>query len=100
MLKDLNGDNKLDIVIGGTDAVSILLQDPAHPGAFLPAANFTAEDANEVAVADVNGDHLPDIIISTGPTQLVVNGVTTTHPGVLLQSATSPGTFAAPTDLP
>lgn len=100
VLKDLNGDNKLDIVIGGTDAVSILLQDPAHPGAFLPAANFTAEDANEVAVADVNGDHLPDIIISTGPTQLVVNGVTTTHPGVLLQSATSPGTFAAPTDLP
>jgi len=67
VLKDLNGDNKLDIVIGGTDAVSVLLQDPANPGAFLAATNFTAEDANEVAVADVNGDGLPDIVIATGP---------------------------------
>jgi len=49
VLKDLNGDNKLDIVIGGTDAVSVLLQDPANPGAFLAATNFTAEDANETA---------------------------------------------------
>src|SRR5882672_794212 len=100
VLKDLNGDNKLDIVIGGTDAVSVLLQDPANPGAFLAATNFTAEDANEVAVADVNGDGLPDIVIATGPTQPVVNGVTTSNPGVLLQIATAPGTFAAPADLP
>jgi hypothetical protein len=100
VLKDLNNDNKLDIVIGGTDAVSVLLQDPANPGAFLAATNFTAEDANEVAVADVNGDNRPDIIIATGPTQPVVNGVTTSNPGVLLQSATTPGTFAAPVNLP
>ena len=100
VLKDLNGDNNLDIVIGGTDAVSVLLQDPANPGAFLASTDFTAEDANEVAVADVNGDNLPDIIISTGPTQPVVNGVTTAHPGVLLQSSATPGTFAAPADLP
>ncbi len=100
VLKDLNGDNRPDIVIGGTDAVSVLLQDPANPGAFLPSTDFTAEDANEIAVADVNGDNRPDIIIATGPTQPVVNGVTTSNPGVLLQSATSPGTFAAPVDLP
>ena len=100
VLKDLDGDGNLDIVIGGTDDVSILLQDPANPGAFLPATNFTAEDTNEIAVADVNGDNLPDIITATGPTQPVVNGVTTAHPGVLLQSATTPGTFAAPADLP
>jgi len=100
VLKDLNADNKLDIVIGGTDAVSVLLQDPANAGVFLAAANFTAEDANEVAVADVNGDNRPDIVIAVGPTQPVVNGVTTSNPGVLLQSATTPGTFAAPADLP
>ena len=100
LLQDLNGDGNLDIVIGGTDAVSILLQDPANPGAFLASTDFTAEDANAVAVADVNGDSLPDIVIATGPTQPVVNGVTTINPGVLLQSAATPGTFAAPADLP
>jgi len=100
IVRDLNGDTHPDIIIGGTDAVSILLQDPANAGAFLPATNFTAEDANEIAVADVNGDGHLDIVIATGPTHPVVNGVTTAHPGVLLQSTTTPGTFAAPTDLP
>ena len=100
VVRDLNGDTHPDIVIGGTDAVSVLLQDPATAGAFLAASNFTAEDANQVAVADVNGDGHLDIVIATGPTMPVVNGVTTAHPGVLLQSATTPGSFAAPTNLP
>jgi hypothetical protein len=100
VVRDLDGDGHPDIVIGGTDAVSVLLQDPAAAGAYLPATNFTAEDANEIAVADVDGDGHLDIVIAAGPTQPVVNGVTTVHPGVLLQSATTPGTFAAPADLP
>ncbi len=100
VVRDLDGDNHPDIVIGGTDAVSVLLQDPANAGAFLPVTNFTAEDANEIAVADVDGDGHLDIVTATGPTRPVVGGVTTANPGVLLQSATTPGTFAAPTDLP
>jgi hypothetical protein len=100
IVRDLDGDNHPDIVIGGTDAVSVLLQDPANAGAFLAATHFTAEDANEIAVADVDGDGHLDIVIASGPTRPVVGGVTTAHPGVLLQSATTPGTFAAPTDLP
>ena len=100
VVRDLNGDTRPDIVIGGSDAVSVLLHDPVNASAFLAASNFTAEDANEVAVADVNGDGRLDIVIATGPTQPVVNGVTTVHPGVLLQSAVTPGTFAAPVDLP
>ena len=51
-------------------------------------------------MADVNGDGEPDIIVSNGVTNPVVNGVVTTHPGVLLQSATSRGTFGALEDLP
>jgi hypothetical protein len=57
-------------------------------------------NANEIAVADVNGDGHPDIIVATGPTQAVVNGVTTNTPGVLLQSASSPGTFGTLQALP
>jgi len=100
VVTDLNGDGHPDIVIGGTHAVSILLQDPAHPGLFLAASNLAAAGADQVAVADVNGDGLPDIVTANGPTHPVVNGVTTTHPGVLLQSAAAPGTFAALADFP
>ncbi len=100
IVRDLDGDGHPDIVIGGSDAVSILLQDPATAGAFLAATNFAAPCANEIAVADVDGDGRLDIVIASGPTHPVVSGVTTTHPGVLLQSAVTAGTFAAPVDLP
>ncbi len=100
VVRDLDGDGKPDIVIGGSDAVSILLQDPANAGAFFAATNVAAPCANEIAVADVDGDGRLDIVISSGPTHPVAGGVTTTHPGVLLQSAVTAGTFAAPIDLP
>jgi len=100
VVTDLDGDGHPDIVVGGTGAVSILLQDATHPGTFLAATSFSANGASEVAVADVNGDGHPDIVIASGPTHPVVNGVTTTHPGVLLQSAAAPGTFSAPGDFP
>lgn len=100
IVQDLDGDGRPDIVIGGTDAVSVLLQDPANAGAFLAATNFTATGANEVAVADVNGDGRPDIITSSGPSHPVQSGLVTTHPGVLLQSSVTAGTFAPLADLP
>jgi FG-GAP-like repeat len=100
IVADVNGDGLPDIVIGGTDAVSVLLQNPATAGTFRAASNYPVQDANQLAIADANGDGLVDIVIATGPTHPLVNGVITTHPGVLLQSATAPGSFAALQDLP
>ena len=77
----------------------MLLHDPANnAGKFLPATIYPAEGANVIAVADINGDGKPDIVVSNGVTFPMQGGVVTTHPGVLLQGAA--GTFGALQDLP
>ena len=102
VVKDVDGDGRPDIVIGGQQTVTVLLQNhaPAAPGTFMAATVYTVPGAYEIAVADINGDGKPDIVVSSGVTHTIVNRVTTTNPGVLLQSPTSPGTFGALRDLP
>jgi FG-GAP-like repeat len=100
VVADLQGSGKLDIVIGGRQSVIVLLHDPANAGKFLAASVYAAPGANEIAVADINGDHRLDIVVSTGVTHPMESGVATTNPGVLLQSSTTPGTFEALQDLP
>ena len=100
VLRDLQGTGKLDIVIGGQNFVTVLLHDPANPGKFLPASIYPAAGANGIAIADINGDGKLDIVVSNGVTFPMQGGVSTTHPGVLLQSTTAPGTFGALQDLP
>lgn len=100
ILADVNGDGHPDIVIGGENGVTVLLQNAASPGTFLPAANYAAPEANEIAVGDVNGDGYVDIIVATGPPQAAVNGVIPNAPGVLLQNTGSPGVFGALQALP
>jgi hypothetical protein len=100
VVKDLEGTGKLDIVIGARQSVTVLLHDPANPGKFLPAGIYPAAGANEIAVSDINGDGKLDIVVSNGVTFPMQGGVSTTHPGVLLQSATTPGTFGLLQDLP
>jgi hypothetical protein len=99
---DVDGDGRPDLVIGGQQTVTVLLQNhaPAAPGTFMAATVYNAPGAYEIAVADINGDGKPDIVVSNGVGHVLVNGVATTHPGVLLQSTTSPGTFGALQDLP
>jgi len=85
---DLGGTGTMppDLVVGASDGVSVLLHDPQHPGAFLAAANYTQSDGAGVAVTDVNGDNLPDLIVpGTNPPAV----------GVMLQDAAHPGRFLA-----
>jgi len=100
LVVDVNQDGHPDIVIGGSNAVSVLLNNASAPGTFAAASNYPASNTNQIAVADVNGDGLVDIITATGATQPLVNGIYTNGPGVLLQSATAPGTFGAIQNLP
>jgi FG-GAP-like repeat len=100
LVKDLQGTGKLDIVVGARESVTVLLHDPANAGKFLPASIYPAPGANEIALSDINGDGRLDIVVSNGVTFPMQGGVSTTHPGVLLQSATTPGTFGPLQDLP
>ncbi len=100
VVTDVNGDGYPDIVIGSESGVTVLLQNAASPGTFEAATSYSAPNANEIAVADVNGDGLVDIIVPTGPAQSAANGIIPNAPGVLLQNASSPGTFGALQALP
>jgi hypothetical protein len=88
---DLNGDGKPDVAVaceglpGSPGAVSVFLQDPAAAGALLPAVNYRgAFGPMGVAIADMDGDGRPDLVLADG--DIVVR----------FNSATAPGTFGPP----
>jgi len=97
---DMNSDGRLDLVIVSMEPNEILYNDVPNPRGFrvdqdvLPQEVFTRDvavgDVNEagdvltmsIAVADINGDYLPDIVLGSLPTRLL-----------LLNNASYTGTF-------
>jgi hypothetical protein len=97
---DLNGDGMPDIAVADEVGVKLLMHSgvasattyAAPVSIFTQTPNGAYSGANVVAIADVNGDGLNDLIITDpGPTGLAAPTVT-----VLIQNHASPGTFLAP----
>lgn len=88
---DLDGDGHPDVVVanaglpGFPGSVSVLRQDPANPGTLLPASNrLGLWGPLGVAIADMDGDGHPDLVVADGDIT------------VRYQSATTPLTFSTP----
>jgi hypothetical protein len=84
---DLNGDGLLDLIVGDSsnNDAEVLLQDPAHPGTFLPATHVGATQARPL-IADMNHDGTPDIVLFPGNDRVTV----------LLGNPQNPGSFLTP----
>jgi hypothetical protein len=99
---DLDGSGHVDLVatipkaapgVPDSGEISILRHDPSHPGAFLTAQTLgTGGGGDAVAIGDVTGDGHADIVVADG-------SISDAHIILFVQSATSPGTFSAPTSL-
>ncbi|HXZ59403.1 MAG TPA: VCBS repeat-containing protein [Steroidobacteraceae bacterium] len=88
---DLDGDGRPDLLLltseSASSMVAVLLNSSGKPGSFGAPQLLSVPFANDVAVADLDGDGRSDLIIA-GSTLMVA-----------LQNAGAPGTFAAPATL-
>jgi len=90
---DLNGDGLPDLVVTnqGGNTVSVLLQNPAAPGTYMAAVDYaTGSGPSGAAIADVNGDGRPDLVVPNlwgGTVQ------------IFFQDPANPGAFLAPTTI-
>ena len=72
---DFNGDGRLDLAIDNSTQVTALYGDPSAPGTFEPAVTVASGPTGRLSVGDINGDGLPDLIVSSqiDPTEVYLS---------------------------
>jgi len=97
VLADLNGDDKLDLVLAGGDSAAVLLGDGSG-GLGLKKAYATGRHTRRVAVADVNADGRVDLVTTNSSVSSTVSVVLGDGDGAFSQR-TDYGTGDSPRDL-
>jgi hypothetical protein len=83
---DFNGDHKLDLAIADSEGNGISVLLGRGDGTFRKAVNYPTPFPTWVTTADVNGDHIPDLVAAvftdpSGATVFLGNGDGTFRPG-------------------
>jgi hypothetical protein len=90
---DLTGNGTHDFVVANitTGTLAVFLETSPTSGAYGTATTITVGGGpNDVQIADINGDGLPDLIVADNTGKVTY----------LLQNPASPGTFGTPVSLP